>query len=77
MQTAFNVTVEFATPPLKREETYLVGSWADVLALREKANAGGFRIVSYTHANVRRWDEVINEVGREKLETRRAIGEVA
>lgn len=77
MQTAYNVTIEFATPPLKREETYLVRDWADVLALREMAKHFGYRVVSYTSAGVLRYDEVINKINREKLETRRAIGEAA
>ena len=75
MYTNYEVEVEFATPPLKRVEKFLVKTKEDIEELRKEGAELGYRVVSYHIRNVRSASDVSRWIEREILETKRAMHE--
>lgn len=72
MTTAYEVDIDFNTPPLKRHVTLTVFTRAEALRLKELGKSKGYEVTSYKPKSVLSAEDAIRWLDREVLESERA-----
>lgn len=73
MTTSYFVDVEYATPPLKRMDTFIVHTRAEARKLKELGKAKGYEVTNYRPISILSAEDAIRRLDREVLVSKRAL----
>lgn len=73
MTTGYFVDVEYATPPLKRMDTFVVTSRAEARKIGVIGKEKGYVVTSYRPISILSAEEAVRRLDREVLESNRAL----